>query len=108
MALEKDFLDMAEGMVTLVPLTTVGVYGAPSYSTQTQYLPARVEAGHRIIVSAQGKEEVSSAVVFVLSSSASLTVADKVTLPSGAEPRLLWVDVVNDEEGQHHLEVSIG
>ena len=108
MALEQDFLDMAEGMATLVPLSTVSAYGAPSYSTETQYLPVRVEAGYRVVVTSEGKEEVSNATVFVLSSSASLSVADKVTLPSGAEPRLLSVDVVNDEEGQHHLEVSIG
>ena len=107
MALERDFLSMAEGTVTWAPLSTVSSYASPVYSTETRNWPAHVEPGQRIVVGPEGKEEVAQAVVFVLSSSAAIETADRLTLPDGTQPRLLRVDVLNDEEGQHHLEVLV-
>lgn len=109
MALEKDFLDIAEGEIILDPSTEVTLYGAHQFSTaQRQRLPARVEPGNRLVVGADGKEVVASATLFVLSSSATIRMEDRLTLPDGRTPRLLRVDVLNDEQGQHHLEVYIG
>ena len=60
-----------------------------------------------MIVNAQGIEEVAMAIVFVLSSSAGVGPQDRITLPDSRQPRLLRVDQVNDDEGQHHLELLI-
>ena len=67
-----------------------------------------MEPGARVVVNAQGVEEVATATVFVLSSSAGVAPQDRLTLPSGIQPRLLRVDTINDEDGQHHLELLIG
>lgn len=108
MSLEKDFLAMAEGEVIVDPSTEVTLYGAFEKSTEKrQRYPARVEWNNRLIVGPDGKEVASAATVFVLSSSASIALEARVELPNGEKPRLLRVDVVNDEEGQHHLEVYI-
>ena len=108
MALEADFLTMASTTVTVTPLSTHNAWGAPVYSTASSTYPARVEYGPRLVVSAQGPQEVASATVYVLSSSASIGVQDRVTLPNDSAARLLRVDILNDDEGQHHLELLYG
>ena len=109
MALEADFLDLAETTVTHQALSTVlNVYASPSFSTATSTYQAHLEFGDHLVVTPSGKEEVASAVIFVLSSSASIGLQDKVTLADGTIPRLLRVENLTDDEGQHHLEAHIG
>lgn len=109
MSLDPQLKTLTTEVITVEPLSTVTAYGAPTYSTanSTTY-PAYVEPGTRVIVNPQGIEEVASATVFVMSSSASVGPQDRITLPDSRQPRLLRVDILNDEEGQHHLELLIG
>jgi hypothetical protein len=107
MALESDFLAMSTQTITVEPLSTVNAYGAPTFGTSTTYR-AYIEPGTFITKNLQGVEEVASAMVYVLSSSASLAVQDRVTLPDGRKPKLIRVDILNDDEGQHHIEAAIG
>lgn len=106
MALENDFLAMASTTVTLAKESTVGDYGEPTYASGTAYT-ARVEPRVRMVTGPDGDEVRSSATVYVMSSSADVSVSDKMTLPSGREPRLLSVEPVRDDEGQHHVEVAV-
>jgi hypothetical protein len=69
--------------------------------------PVFEEPGARLVVTALGVEEVTTATLYVLSTTASIGLQDKVTLPDGRVPKLLRVDVLRDDEGQHHLEVAI-
>lgn len=108
MALEKDFLSMAETTVTIEALsTTANLYGAPTFSTSTGTVPAHVEVGAHVVVTPQNTEQVASAVIYVMSSSMSVGVQDKLTLADGDTPKLLRVDVLTDDEGQHHLEIHV-
>lgn len=108
MALERDFVDMCgDKRVTITPLSTMSAYAVAEYSTDVQRYPAHIEPGNRLVRTLEGEEVVSTAMVFVMSSSATLGMKDKLTLPSGATPVLYRVDVMEDEEGQHHLEVYI-
>lgn len=107
MALEQDFLALSTQVISVASLSTHSAYGAPTYSTSASEWRAFIEPGNRLVVSANGVEEVGSATIYVLSSSASIGMQDKVTLPDGRIPKLLRVDVLNDEEGQHHLEVVV-
>lgn len=107
MALESDFLQMSTQVVTINALSTHTAYGAPSFSTSASTFFAYIEPGSRVVVNLQGVEEVASAMVYVLSSSASIGVQDKITLPDGRIPRMIRADILNDEQGQHHVELSI-
>lgn len=108
MSLERDFLQMSTQRITIDPLSTASNYGAPSYSTSgsSGYF-AYIEPGARTVVSARGVEEVTTAMLYVLSSSAGISVQDRVTLPDGRQPKILRSDIIYDERGQHHLEVAI-
>ena len=105
MALESEFLTMCSTSVSVYALSTHSNYGAPTYSTSAQTYTAAVEYGPRLIVTAVGREETAQATVYVMSSSARISVQDLVTLPRDTAARLLRVDTLNDDEGQHHLEL---
>ena len=107
MALEPEFLSLSTQTITVEPLSTHDGYGAPSYSTTASTFTAYIEPGTKVVVTDRGVEEVASATVFVFSSSGSIGPQDRVTLPDGRQPRLLRVDTLNDDEGQHHIELSI-
>ena len=108
MSLLDQYKWLAADTLTLEPLSTMTAYGAPSFSTTSQSLTCYVERKQRLVVTAQGNEEVAAATVYVMSSSASIGTQDRITLPDGAQPRILTADVVKDADGQHHLEVAIG
>lgn len=107
MALEAEFLQMSTQTVTVNVLSTHTGYGEPVHSTSASTFFAYIEPGSRVVLNQQGVEQVPSAMVYVLSSSAVVGVQDRVTLWDGRVPKLLRVDVLNDEEGQHHLEISV-
>ena len=116
MGLEAAFLSMASTTVTVEPLSTHNAWGAPVYSTGTSTYPARVEYGPRLSVgkggvlggheAAHARQEIATAIAYVLSTSATIGVQDRVTLPRDTAARLIRVDVVNDEHGQHHLQLT--
>lgn len=99
---------MTTHTVTIEQLSTVDSYGAPSFSTASSAIPTYHEPGVRVVVNSQGVEEVASAMLYILSTSAACGPQSRVTMNDGRKPKLLRVDIVNDEEGQHHIEVSIG
>lgn len=108
MALDPAFLACSTQQIAVVPLSTHNAYGAPSHSSSgsTTYT-AYVEPGTRVVKNAQGVEEVATATVYVLSTSATIGAQDKVTLPDGRIPKVVRVDTLNDDEGQHHLEMFV-
>lgn len=107
MALEADFLQLTNQTITVAPLSTVDGYGAPTFGTSVSY-SAYVEPGTFMTLNAQGVEERAVAMIYVLSSSATIGTQDRLTLPDARVPKIIRVDVLNDEEGQHHLEVAVG
>ena len=107
MALEADFLAMSTQTVNVYALSTMDACGAPSYSTSPSTFSIYREPGTRVVVNAQGVEEVASEVLYVLSSSATIGPQAKLSLSDGRTPKIIRVDILNDEEGQHHLEVYV-
>lgn len=106
MGFESQFLQFSTQVVTVAPLSTHNSYGAPTFGTSTSYR-AYVEPGTRVILNQQGVQEVATATVYVLSSSAVVGPQDKITLPDARTPKLLRVDTLNDDKGQHHLELLV-
>lgn len=108
MGLEPEFLEMASTTVTVNALSTHNNAGAPVYSTDSATYPACVEYRPRLLVNREGRQVVAVATVYVLSSSASIGVQDRVVLPYATAARMLSAAPVNDEEGQHHVELVFG
>jgi hypothetical protein len=104
--LEPCFLQMTTQTVKVESLSTASAYGAPTFAAASSW-PAYIEPGTRLVLNAQGMQEVVSATVYVLSSSATIGMQDRITLHDGRTPKILRVDTLNDEQGQHHLEVLI-
>jgi hypothetical protein len=108
MGLEAQFAAMSTQTITVESLSTaITSYGAPAYSTTPQTLTAYIEPGTRVVVNQQGVEEVATATLFVFSSSASIGPQSRITLPDGRTPKLLSVEPLNDDRGQHHIEIHV-
>ncbi len=108
MALEKDFLDMTNDTVTVIPpASTMTAYGTIVGSTTAGVsYPAHIDMTPRQVLNSQGVQEVASGTIYVLSSSADIGLQHIVELPDGRQPELLRVEPLRDEEGLHHTEVS--
>ena len=107
MGLEREFVQTSTQTITVAALSTVSSYGAPSFSTSPSTFTACIEPGARMVLNAQGVEEVSTATVIAMTSSGTVGVQDKLTLHDGRVVKMISVDVLNDEQGQHHLEIAI-
>lgn len=108
MALEKDFLDMTNDTITVVPPSSMNEYGAtaPSATSGAISYPAHVDMTPRSVFSANGVEQVASGTIYVLSSSADIGLEHVVELSDGRKPEILRVEPLRDEEGLHHTELS--
>ena len=107
MPLWQQLKDLAPRTVTVAELSTVTVTGAPVYSTSPSTFDAYVFPGARKVVTREGVEEVSTALVLIPTSSGSVPVSAKLTLPDGRTPRILTSEVFDDLDGQHHIELRI-
>ncbi len=112
MGLEPDFLSLVNDTLTIEPCTGQTVDGAPTYGASTS-APVCVQQARKVVFFADGKTEISTTQLFVMSTSVHIGMADRLSwagmLPGSTEPpRILAIDHVNDEDGQHHVEVSCG
>ena len=108
MGLEKDFLSMTQDTITIAEASTFSKYGAPTFASASTAVPTYIEMGTRMVVDAQGNEQNASGLLYVLSTTASISPQAQITMPSryGMTPEIIRVDVLNDQEGQHHLVVA--
>ena len=99
---------MGSTSVAIEPLSTHDAYGVPAFGAASTY-DCIYQEGRRLVQRSDGRTEVSTHTVFVLSTSASVGLQDRLTVPGTTEqPRILAVDHVRDDKGQHHVEVMIG
>jgi len=112
MALERDWLSLSHDTVTIEPCTAMDGYGAPTYGTSWTS-PAIVQCNRKLVFFKDGKSEVSTTQLYVLSSSGHIGMSDRLSWtsmnpPSTQPARILTVDHAEDEDGQHHIEVNLG
>lgn len=108
MGLEKDWLSFGSTSVNIAALSTHDGYGVPTYAAGSTY-DAIIQPTRRLISRPDGRQEVSTHLIFVLSTSATVGLQDRVTIPvSSEQPRLLGVEHVSDDKGQHHVELLVG
>lgn len=108
MGLESDWLTMGSTTLSWEPVSSgFAGDGTPTYGA-AQTASAIVQYDRRLVSRPDGQTEMARATIFVLSTSASIGLQDRITIPGSTEtPRLLGVDTVSDDQGQHHLEVLV-
>lgn len=106
MALEPGFVAMASTTVTIEPLSTHSDYGAPSFGTGVAYT-AHVEEDVHLIRNNAGQEVLTKFRVFVMSSSALVSTHDRIEAAGSTELSIAQVLTLNDDEGQHHVELLL-
>lgn len=120
MSFERDFLAWMNQTVTYNAYTGLSTdgYSARTYSTDSRSIAARIEMVRRIVKGAEGRDAVSNTTVLTppydtSSCSLAITVADKITLPSGflasgsSTNPIIFVEPHYDEDGLHHFEVLL-
>ena len=104
--LESEFKEMASTTVSIEPLSTHSVYGAPSFGSAVEFI-AHVEEDVQLVRNANGQEVMTKFRVFVMSSSASIGTHDRIDAAGSTELSIARVLTLNDEDGQHHLELLL-
>ncbi len=106
MALESGFKEMASTTVSIEPLSTHSAYGAPSFDTAVEYI-AHVEEDVQLVRKNDGQEVLTKFRVFVMSSSALISTHDRIDAAGSTELSIAQVLTLNDDEGQHHVELLL-
>jgi hypothetical protein len=97
---------MASTTVTIEPLSTHTAYGAPSFDAAVEYV-AHVEEDVHLIRRNDGQEVLTKFRVFVMSSSALISAHDRIAAAGSTELSIAQVLTLNDDEGQHHVELLL-
>lgn len=97
---------MASTTVTIEPLSSHSAYGAPSYGAGVEFT-AHVEEDVHLIRRNDGQEVLTKFRVFVMSSSALISTHDRIEAAGSSELSIAQVLTLNDDEGQHHLELLL-
>lgn len=97
---------MASTTVTIEPLSTHSAYGAPSFGAGISYT-AHVEEDVHLVRKNDGQEVLTKFRVFVMSSSALVSTHDRIEAAGSTELSIAQVLTLNDDEGQHHVELLL-
>lgn len=97
--------DVMNQAVTVYQAASRDKYGKVSHGANGRvYSDCRIETKTQLRKDQNGKEVVSTGMVFILGD-ATITINDRLVLPSGATPIVMAVEKVNDETGIHHTKV---
>lgn len=108
MAFESDFLDcMPFDIVHRVASTTANRYGKISHVTAASTYAGLIQYEDKMVRSFDGTDQISTHNV-LLNATGTIEPFDLLTLPDGTAPPILSIAILNDNEGQHHVEVFFG
>jgi hypothetical protein len=99
--MERDLLQLLTQTITVSTVATLGVGGAPTFSTSATTYRARVVNTNRIVHDTRGNVAAVAYEVWVASTGI-LSPTSKFTLPDGATPPVVRIDAYPDEQGAHH------
>lgn len=83
-------------------------YGAPTFSTTTTKIRARVVDKPGMVRNTEGEDVAYRTIVWAASTSATIQPSDRFTLPDGTSPPLLAVERYPDQSGPHHVKLFFG
>jgi hypothetical protein len=101
------FLELMPQTITVSTVATLGVGGAPTFSTAATSYRARVVNVNRFVADTRGN---SAAVAYEawIASTGILAKDSKYTLPDGSTPPVVRVEVPPDQDGHHHVKILFG
>lgn len=102
----SDFLDMMPATITHNPLSSRDEYGAPTYTSGSDYR-ARIVTKDTIVRGHDGAELVSRLQCWI-AGTPSISPEDQIVLPDGTSPPIFNVEKFTDETGDHHVKVYFG
>lgn len=106
----SEFFDMMPDTVTIDAWVSYSVSGVPRYAGTPRTYRAYIEMKNHRVIDGQGREVLAKGRVF-MGTNVVCDVKDKVTLPAEYVPRtppIIAVNVVSDDEGNHHTTLEIG
>lgn len=115
MSFDRDFLGPMIHEIVVDHWSATTAYGVKTYSTASTF-QARIEFKRRILKDAQARDVISNTCIFAPpfdtdgSTSATIGISDKITLPATFSPRtppIISVEPHYDHEGFHHWEVYV-
>ena len=104
--LESEFVTMASTTVSIEPLSAHSVYAAPEFDAAVEFI-AHVEEDVQLVRKNDGQEVLTKFRVFVMSSSASISTHARIDAAGSTELSIARVLTLNDEDGQHHVELLL-
>lgn len=102
-----DWDEMLPHTITVSTVATLGVGGAVTFSTASASYQARVVNINRQVTDSRGQVVAARYEVWVASTGI-LAPTSKYTLPDGATPPVLQIDVMPDDDGHHHNRILFG
>lgn len=104
MPIDPDFLELMphEIVVTRISTSTPYTqYGAKQFATGTSKVRCRVVQKSRLVRTADGREVFARGKVY-LYGDPGITNEDKITLPDGTTPEIVFIESYPDDQGDHH------
>lgn len=102
MAVEAALADLMTQTVHIAPYASVNTYAEKSYGADVEY-QCRIVRKPKLVRDEQGREVVSNATIW-LATAPGIGTNDRVTLPDGSQPQILYVARFPDENGADHHE----
>jgi hypothetical protein len=108
MGIPSEFLPMMRETVVLKANTTMDAYGKQSFAASGVSYNARLIFDVRMVRDADGREVVQAGKAIIYGAVASLNPSWQITLPDNTNPKITFVDTIQDEDGDHHSVVGFG
>lgn len=105
--MDPQFRNMLVQTITVSTVATLGVGGAPTFSTAQTSYRARVVNVNKFVHDMRGQGASVAYEVWV-DSTGILSPGSKYTLPDGATPPVVRIDVYPDQRGNYHNKIMFG
>jgi len=108
MGISREFLPLMLETVVLKANSTVDKYGKQSFAASGVSFRARLIFDARLVRDSEGREVVQAGKAIIFGSVPSLNPRWQIALPDGSVPKIIFVDTIQDEDGDHHSVVGFG
>ena len=113
MSFDSALLDLMPATVRVSTRASHNNYGEAAFASSTTSYSARIVEKRGFVRSAAGEDQAYHTVAWIRSTgTASITVTDRITLPTGigpsTRPPVVGVERYTDEDGVHHSKVMFG
>jgi hypothetical protein len=106
--IDSKFYEMMPDTITFNAGSAIDKYGKRTYGGSVTTARGRVIYETRLMKDAEGQDIVSTGRVILYGPYASLTLADKITLPNSTTPVIVGLETKKDTGGNHHTVIHFG